>query len=530
MIFMYPLLVSNTVSSNIIPGMCKSLEKFALAYRMNELSAMTEGFTVVNGEDLLSEQKIRGGSNPASSAKAAAGLSKQLSGIRDQQKGLTPNSDEKRPERASATFELATMNSDIVSVEPTFITIEVEKNGAKIQRMIGVKVVPYSVTSDAGLAQLLTSDSAVSSLSSHLIAKGRAVQRMFWKAWNAAIRPIPIIGDPSSATGDPRHDILMARSKYGRHILVCMNYMDLQSEFFRSEGPKKIDKLHRMGWDSLIFPDDVQKRVYYCMKEFKGVCSVVPYSMVYSSVGKLSAAAYENLEDVRKTTSPFFRNKKVSTSQLMKEGVDIDNVIEGYLGMVQEKLPVNESLDKYASAISSMVGTSGQLNRMKEVLVNKNYKQFKSMKSMLPKTTIEDTKKFASKNLKDFDRLYIKAKRVYSNSVGMKLNNNETAIELMSIMTAARASTSEKPDMAFTEIVKKSTYEVEDNIDPTVTPLSTDRDLVIGALVFSVIAVAAVSGFVGAILTFGLADSGWIMASITMACLGILYYRLGSQS
>ena len=538
MIIMHPMIVSNTVSSNIIPGICKSLEKFLLAYRMDYISSRWTGKSfrlkesnVPEGEiwfENIMEQRVGGPPTGASSStvhnKATANALNQQVAQLNMTQDLQGGQDGKKSS-SSLGFDLKQLNSDILSVEPTFVTIEVEVSGAKLQQVVGIKVVPYAVSSDAGLAQLITSDSVVSTLNSHLISKGREIQRAFWKVWQAAIRPIPIVGEPKSAIGDPRHDILMARSKYGKHILVCMNYMDLQTEFFRENGPRKIDKLHRMGWDSLIFPDDVQKRVYYCMKEFKGVCSVVPYSMVYSSVGKMSYGAYDSLEDVRKTTSPFFRMKKISSSKLVNEMISLDEVIDGYLGSLDNKIPLTEGLDQFMNAISSM-NVSSQLNKLKDVLTNKNYDKLKSLRNMLPKTSIEEVKKVASEKFKDFDRLYLKAKRVYTNSVSMKLNNNQIAIDLMSIMTAARASLSEKPDMAFTEIVKKSTYEIDDNVDPMVTPASTDVDLTLGGIVFSVIAMIAISGFVGAFMTF----NSYIMIGITMACLAVLMYRLGGTA
>ena len=56
-----------------------------------------------------------------------------------------------------------------------------------------------------------------------------------------------------------------------------------------------------------MIADDVNKKVTFCMKEFGGVCSVVPYGFVYSSLGRDHSKVFEDLEDVKRSASPFFR-------------------------------------------------------------------------------------------------------------------------------------------------------------------------------------------------------------------------------
>jgi len=55
--------------------------------------------------------------------------------------------------------------------------------------------------------------------------------------------------------------------------------------------------------------DDVSKQVTFCMKQYGGVCANVPYGFIYSSVGKEHSKVYDDLEDMKRSSGPFFRMK-----------------------------------------------------------------------------------------------------------------------------------------------------------------------------------------------------------------------------
>ena len=82
-----------------------------------------------------------------------------------------------------------------------------------------------------------------------------------------------------------------------------------------------------MGWNSFLAADDVNKRVIFCMKQFHGLCSTVPYRLVYSSLGKEHHRAYEEMEDIKKSASPFFKTS-VSIKRIVGESF---NIIDKYL-------------------------------------------------------------------------------------------------------------------------------------------------------------------------------------------------------
>jgi hypothetical protein len=83
-----------------------------------------------------------------------------------------------------------------------------------------------------------------------------------------------------------------------------------------------------------MIADDVNKKVTFCMKEFGGVCSVVPYGFVYSSLGRDHSKVFEDLEDVKRSASPFFRMTARRT-KVFGETVAY-NQLTKYLDIVQE--------------------------------------------------------------------------------------------------------------------------------------------------------------------------------------------------
>jgi len=90
-----------------------------------------------------------------------------------------------------------------------------------------------------------------------------------------------------------------------------------------------------MGWNSIQVADDTAKRVFFCMKEFGGICNSVDYAYLYESMGSKPdyGKTYQGLADLQKSMSPFFRNK-VSMKRVIPESYS-NEIIQRYkkLGM-----------------------------------------------------------------------------------------------------------------------------------------------------------------------------------------------------
>jgi len=353
MIVVYPLLIDDSISKNIIPGICKSLERFILIYQMDEVSK-------VIGSKILTI----GGSLAATAfdvkrmvAKTKTSESKLLEDMADKkrlsntEKDYWSDKNKREQEKHNQEVEKGKMDfnknlvttatdlmrnvkdlrttqfnfakeSPTISLEPTWVNVTTG-TGSKI---IGIKVIPFPVKkeSNSSLASLLTAESSLSFFHTLIFSAARKVIRMFW-ALCRGIRILPFLSD-RTLTGNPEKDILWASTYHKRNVYCLINFSDIvNDEFFKNAGG--IHKLHKVGWNSFLAADDVNKRILFCMKEFHGLCHEVPYSFVYSSLGSEHHKVYNDLEDIKKAASPFFKTG-VPVEKLMGESSILENYLE----------------------------------------------------------------------------------------------------------------------------------------------------------------------------------------------------------
>ena len=347
MIVVFPMLTDESISQNAIPGICKALEKFILIY---ELDAITK----ITGIKIL---KI-GGEIAGTMAKAVIGYGKikedteLLEAIplldapppkskeeidefrrRNQRNSQEDVDDEKYQKLIKNTMtilqgikQMGTVNVDMpkdhaLSVEPTYMVVTTPVG----TEVIGIKVIPFPVKSKNGysLSELLAADASLDFFDTLFFRVYRKAIRMFWAACREL--RIPFLRD-RVVSGDPVKDILWASTFHKRYVYCLLNYSDISdSNLLKNAGG--MHKLHQVGWNSLIFADDVNKRVIFCMKEFHGLCSSTPYQFIYSSLGKDYGKVYDNLEDVKKAASPFFK-LSVNSKRVFGEA---KNILNDYL-------------------------------------------------------------------------------------------------------------------------------------------------------------------------------------------------------
>lgn len=347
MIVVYPMLTDESISQNAIPGICKALEKFVLIYELDAIAKMT-GIKIlkVGGQlastmaratvgagkikedtELLEALPIPGARPPKSQAEIDEFRRK------NQPYSASENDDDKPSKIVKNTMtvlqgikQMGTINVDMpkdqaLSVEPTYMTVTTP-SGTEV---IGIKVIPFPVKSRKGytLAELLAADSSLDFFDTLFFRVYRKAIKMFWAACRGL--RVPFLRD-RVVTGDPVKDILWASTFHSRYVYCLLNYSDISdSNLLKNAGG--MHKLHQVGWNSLIFADDVNKRVIFCMKEFHGLCSSTPYQFIYSSLGKDYGKVYDNLEDVKKAASPFFK-LSVNSKRVFGEA---KNILNDYL-------------------------------------------------------------------------------------------------------------------------------------------------------------------------------------------------------
>lgn len=504
-ITLFPLLVSNTVSKNIIPGVAKVLENYIIVYGLDSILAQLRtdvkskanyrisNKKVIKREDvsfdvsnflyneMLDEQSQiygatrpgRGKGRPQSKSgfsyvsggddteeKSHAGEKGKLDAQRDY--GRDPEEEAHAREKgkqaamaavqaSDAAVRIDTINMDAMGLEPTWMKIDqIDKDGNKTSGIIGVKVIPYLVKSDASLASLLMYDRQVSKLQRLAIIKGRRFSTKLYNTWKRLwkVATFGMAGGKGGGTvsGDPRKDIILKRSimnsKDIQSIFVLANQSELSDDFLSTA--KGVVNLQKMGWGSLIVADDVNRRVAFCMRELKGLCSMMPYTMIYQTFSQ--AKVYEDIEDAKRTASSIFKVRRQKLSKLIGENI-AENKNEDF---GKQNLPLLES-----EFISEAEYIDENLGSFLKKITPSNLKTMfsnalKGKIKDIPSTTPEKVVKLASKLNPEFRKGYILAKRVLENSVqGVDKN----LIDWAAIVIAIRSSL-KKGGTVFIEEVK----------------------------------------------------------------------------
>ena len=233
MIVIYPLLLSDTVSKNIVPGLAKVIERYLLIYKMDEIlqSAKSGGYR--------KRLKVQGGKLIMREVDEPDNAYLKNSGTKDKEKKKKPMTSEDREDREekrkekelglkkkrekrekkkaedsaeSATIDIGTMDMQSLSAEPTWVKIDVQIGDIKQTDLLGIKVVPVIVKSNEKLVRILMFDKNVKGLHGKILNFGRSVVKGLWKIWQRIWSTVPLVGGGRRvATGDARQDILLQK-------------------------------------------------------------------------------------------------------------------------------------------------------------------------------------------------------------------------------------------------------------------------------------------------------------------------------
>lgn len=496
------MLVSNTVSRNIIPGIAKVLENYLMVYGITSImdKAMSqldkkdrpnysfkqkklvfkesEDYVVdffareVVFEQSKAYQNYGKGNKGSTSSTSSKG--KQTRKSLQTQKGqtqyqqatggsasstaaggkafvnvepgaITVNTKAKEDAK-DARVDIGAFDMKSVSLEPTWMKTDIiSKQGHKTSGIVGVKVVPYPVKSDAKLAHLLMYDRQVSNLQSLAIRFGRKVENAFYRAWKVAwkVMTLGVGTGPAGGmgiTGDPKHDILARRTilkaNQASDIFVVVNQADLSDDFYASANG--ILNLFRMGWSSIVIVDDVNRRVSFCMRELKGMCSMMPFTMLYQTYQQ--AKVYEDLEDAKRSASSIFKVQRKKFSKIIGESIaqyrteefGMQNLPMFDDGVVTEMTLLDENVGSFMKSLTPA--------KMKSLLP----KIMKGDVKGLPKVSSEKILKMGMKLNPEFKKSYVLAKRVLDNSTP---DVKGELIDLAALGIASRASLSVARDV-----------------------------------------------------------------------------------
>lgn len=375
MIVVYPMLVSKTVSENIIPALAKTIEQYIITYGMDDVISHPERTRNVNFKlkgNMIVAQEMRPtppGSFPGTktskdkereeeeerkrreeerkeaeekrreerekatdierqrAAREKEKREKEKSDLekekfktqlkKDEEERIRRAEEEKREKEKKkaqkASAKVVTTDARGIQLEPTYITVEIRKGDISRTEFIGVKVIPMRAKSDARLADMLMTDYHMRAFRALLVAQGRKVLRGSFRRLFA--RWTKRIGSSGVVTGDPRDDVILAKTGFEGDTFVAVQRGDLDEDFFSS--PSRIKRLFALGWSNIIVLDDVNRIAYFCMRKFRGTCSQLSYYMMYQNLGQLKV--YETLEDAKRQSSSLFKRRGPKLTKLVGE-------------------------------------------------------------------------------------------------------------------------------------------------------------------------------------------------------------------
>ncbi len=413
MIVVFPMLTSSTVSSNIQPGICKMLEKYIITHNIDNLLKQIKTRADVEriGANLKLKESAIIEANGGKGGKGGSGGSTKIS----------INLGGKGGGKPSTSVGDAPKMQQTLSLEPTWVKIDTPDGAA----VLGVKVMPFPVKSDENLIELMMTDKQLTFFK-------RLVTMYSRQAIRASVRILRTLGKVvgykgGELTGDPKRDVLFAMSENKNNVLTLLNYADIQDEdFLKNAGG--IRKLFSLGWRSFVLADDVNKRAMFCLNQFKGMCSVIPYSFVYASIGREHKEVYDDLEDVRKSGGAIFK-MKTNIRQTFGEAM-AHTRINSYTFLDEQDLLVED----FNSLVNRMTG--GPINTTMTALDNigktGDSKAFAKITSKIPKMDISKINSILSKIAPKFTKNRATAERVLKNSIkGLNNAKVNTAATLM---------------------------------------------------------------------------------------------------
>lgn len=400
MIHVFPMLTSSSISPTVVPGISKALEMYILIYQLNKLK-VGGSIAFENDQIIIDEQPVA----KSSSKEKTTDISL-------------------KPKWKPGKVEFDKVDEKSLSLQPTWIKVTV---GGKA-KVLGVKVISVPLKSDSDILSLLLHDKNLSGLKYGFVKTERNIARVAYKVWGATLGRL----FKTPLTGKPKEDIILRTTEFKDRVFTLMNVLDIDEEFLREI--KDVRKLHKLGWNSLVFADDVNRRASFCMKEFKGLCTTVPYSYLFATVSTTASKVFEDLTDVRKSAGPIFR-KKMDPSKLISEAI-IRNKRKKYDLINESEMLQEFSTEKIKGVLTNLY------NGLKSKDINKVKTALKS--GSKPRMSLDQVKIKAKKSVKGFDKSYNMSSKVLENSVKLPKEINDSVAIMISIGAAAKGGNIDK--------------------------------------------------------------------------------------
>jgi len=205
MIIVYPMLTSASVSPNILPGLVKAVEKYILLYNTDDVlksaGVSVKSVVAAGAVEVGKQAAVAAAKQAATTAVAAMRVNRKGQFFIDESyqqeqslkqkaidaaKKAAMDTASKEVEKAGKsekpdkiTPKLDLPRYDAISIEPTWLQVTTKRKGLQI---LGVKVVPFRVTSSANMVQMFMSDKNIKILDYLQKKYSRIVLRIVFRA------------------------------------------------------------------------------------------------------------------------------------------------------------------------------------------------------------------------------------------------------------------------------------------------------------------------------------------------------------
>lgn len=304
MIIIYPMLCSGSIAESTLPAISRTVERYLIVYDMHERIKEYDRFMrskklMSNESELLEVGGAPPGAGTGNKNRPSTGPTR-IDTMHVGTVNVNPQS-EKKPDKVDLKMDVSQPS---IELAPTYVQVATTVGTA----LVGVKVVPIRVKSEADFTYYLEADNDLNLVMSWAVAVGRKSLRKVYQVYDRTFGKVFSSKTPS---GDARHDIIYSRSGFYADdegaslkgiVLIDKNQM---SEGFMKNS-RQVNRMQNLGWDNIILADDVNRYAHFCMKKFRGMCNSIPYQMMYRTLGGQDQV-YDSIEQARMKNASLFK-------------------------------------------------------------------------------------------------------------------------------------------------------------------------------------------------------------------------------
>jgi len=359
----------------------------------------------------------------------------------------------------STSARVGDINRGTISIEPTWI--QVTYNDSTF--MLGIKVIPIYFKDEENVINELVNDL---NRSKGIKLIGESLKRSTIAWYRKIMGPINKIADwlgweifdKNAPDGIKiRNKIIYASSSLKNNIFLVLNKNNIHIDVHNTSFKKLFNMLK---WCSIIFMDDVNQQVSFCMKSLHGSCSVIPYRvLIHSTQNKGMGQAYQDIDEVQNAVSSVFKLNKSRLSRILGEMNAATSLIDIKSHLI-ESIYLRENSEKYLTNPDLAIET---FKKIRFISKSSNLDDIQNKLANLPIKTPEELNSYINKNSKNFKKLYTFTKKVIKNSVNFEISEND--LEIISYILAYRSANMRGPNQLprLRDILKQFIYDLNKN-------------------------------------------------------------------